>query len=161
MFVECVHMLRTYRIKSSSYQFSLINLWRVVPFFVLEMFLFLFLICCFFQSEIQDERLKCFFSGSINSSSPILFKILGYRCSEASWTLKPGGSGWNSGSSVFQLWALDMWPPYWVTSFLPSSTSLIEGQVSSNLCVNPGATMVDKILTPFPLGVVSIAVKWG
>lgn len=33
MFVECVHMLRTYRIKLSSYQFSLIGLWRVVPFF--------------------------------------------------------------------------------------------------------------------------------
>lgn len=45
IFVECVYMLRAYRIKPSLHQFSPISLQRVVPFFVLEMSMFSFLIC--------------------------------------------------------------------------------------------------------------------
>lgn len=111
IFVECVYTLRTYRIKPSLYQFSLISLQRVVPFFVLEMLMFSFLmLLCPFRNTRRETQI--FFYGPITDSSLILWN-LGLWVLRGSWTSKPGQLRWNSGSTIFQLWALGIWPPYW------------------------------------------------
>lgn len=138
-------MLRNYRIKPSLYQFSLISLQRVVPFFVLEMlkFSFLMLLCPFRNTRRET---KMFFSTGPSLIPHSFFEILGYGYSEAAGPQSQVDLDETVGP-LFSSCGPSAYDHLTGPSFLQSLTCL-----NSNLCANPRATMVDKILTPFPLG---------